>query len=96
MTQEKLSSILTEKFFYSKYSAAETAADLMGMEPSVWEKFAQYLLDNQLPQNWDINGYSLQMLIARYGFKPPAAFLVMSGLCTDYDNTVELLKMAVM
>ena len=90
MNKEILIKLLKEEN-YPAHMLDATIAKLNKLQPIVLESFEVWLNEGKLP-DFEVEGYSYQVLVNDYGMKPVGAFLTLDWLCRDPQKASLSLK----
>ena len=90
MNKEILIKLLKEEN-YPAHMVDATIAKLNKLQPIVLENFEVWLNEGKLP-DFEVEGYSYQVLVNDYGMKPVGAFLTLDWLCRDPQKASLSLK----
>ena len=90
MNKEILIKLLKEEN-YPAHMVDATIAKLNKLQPIVLDNFEAWLNEGKLP-NFEVEGYSYQVLVNDYGMKPVGAFLTLDWLCRDPQKASLSLK----
>ena len=90
MNKEILIKLLKEEN-YPAHMVDATIAKLNKLQTIVLENFEVWLNEGTLP-DFEVEGYSYQVLVNDYGMKPVGAFLTLDWLCRDPQKASLSLK----
>jgi hypothetical protein len=90
MNKEILIKLLKEEN-YPTHMVDVTIEKLNKLQPIVLDNFEAWLNEGKLP-NFEVEGYSYQVLVNDYGMKPVGAFLTLDWLCRDPQKASLSLK----